>query len=203
MRYGLFIFTLTLAALYNKYYDGYLINLFKNNKKYIEMSIIAFAGLSIYLFMRKFPTESSSLLKHGSTFIKYVPIDKDSKRFFTPIFDLTSKSKGQSTYNHFSNNQNTFESVNNTNQLLTPNQNQNNVIHQNKATKRSVSETRKKYVASQQNWRCNHCNQQLDATFEVDHVHELQDGGTNDVSNLVALCRNCHGKKTLFNRLQK
>jgi 5-methylcytosine-specific restriction endonuclease McrA len=24
----------------------------------------------------------------------------------------------------------------------------------------------------------------------------LEYGGTNDVDNLVALCRNCHGKKT-------
>ena len=199
MRYGLLIFTLTTAALYNKYYDGYIIHLFQNNKKYLEMSIIGFAGLSIYLFMRKFPTESTSLLKHGSTFIKYMPIDKDSKRFFSPIFDLTSKSKthSQSIYEKFSNNQNTFESVNQSNNSL--NQNQNQI----KPTKRSVSETRKKYVASQQNWRCNHCNQQLDATFEVDHIHELQDGGNNEINNLVALCRNCHGKKTLLNRLQK
>lgn len=197
MRYGLLIFTLTIAALYNKYYDGYIIHLFQNNKKYLEMSIIAFAGLSIYLFMRKFPTESSSLLKHGSTFIKYVPIDKDSKRFFSPIFDLTSKStrQPQSMYDNFSNNQNTFESVNQSNTSLNRNQ--------IKPTKRSVSETRKKYIASQQNWHCNHCNQQLDATFEVDHIQELQDGGNNEINNLVALCRNCHGKKTLLNRLQK
>ena len=64
-------------------------------------------------------------------------------------------------------------------------------------TKRSVSETKKKYVASQQNWKCKKCNNQLNATFEVDHVIELNAGGSNHVSNLEALCRECHGKKTM------
>ena len=45
------------------------------------------------------------------------------------------------------------------------------------------------------------CQKILDATFEIDHKVELQHGGTNHVSNLEALCRNCHGQKTLLNRL--
>jgi predicted restriction endonuclease len=70
-------------------------------------------------------------------------------------------------------------------------------IHGSSRThKRSVSETKKKYIASQQNWKCNHCQQQLTAWFEVDHITRLDQGGTNDVENLVALCRNCHGEKT-------
>jgi hypothetical protein len=62
--------------------------------------------------------------------------------------------------------------------------------------KRSVSETKKKYIASKQNWKCKQCQQQLTAWFEVDHVKRLDQGGSNDVENLVALCRNCHGEKT-------
>jgi 5-methylcytosine-specific restriction endonuclease McrA len=65
-----------------------------------------------------------------------------------------------------------------------------------KATKRSVSETKKKYVASQQNWRCGQCNSQLNHTYEIDQRVRLEYGGSNDVNNLVALCRNCHGEKT-------
>ena len=64
-----------------------------------------------------------------------------------------------------------------------------------KGTKRSVSETKKKYVAAQQEWKCNNCAHQLNHTFEVDHKVDLRYGGTNHVSNLVALCRNCHGEK--------
>ena len=63
-------------------------------------------------------------------------------------------------------------------------------------TKRSVSETKKKYVASSQDWKCGQCKQQLDHTFEIDHKIRLEYGGGNDVQNLIALCRNCHGRKT-------
>ena len=71
-----------------------------------------------------------------------------------------------------------------------------------KGTKRSVSETKKKYVASQQGWKCAGCKSVLDATFEVDHKVDLQYGGTNQVNNLHALCRNCHGKKGMMNRIR-
>ena len=63
-------------------------------------------------------------------------------------------------------------------------------------SKRSVSETKKKYVAANQDWKCGHCDSQLDHTFEIDHKIRLEYGGGNDVQNLIALCRNCHGKKT-------
>ena len=72
-----------------------------------------------------------------------------------------------------------------------------------KTKTRSVSEARKKSVAASQGWRCSACNEMLSATYEVDHIIELQDGGTNDVSNLTAMCRNCHGEKTLQERLSR
>ena len=65
-----------------------------------------------------------------------------------------------------------------------------------KPVKRSVSETKKKFVASQQQWKCGNCKNQLNHTFEIDHKIRLEYGGTNDINNLVALCRNCHGEKT-------
>jgi len=70
-----------------------------------------------------------------------------------------------------------------------------------KATKRSVSETKKKFVASRQNWKCGDCNEQLSAWFEVDHKVRLEYGGSNHVDNLVALCRECHGRKTTMENL--
>jgi 5-methylcytosine-specific restriction endonuclease McrA len=106
----------------------------------------------------------------------------------SPIFDLTSK-----TENNFMAGLNGFQN---------PNQNQDLSIRQRlqlsgqKATKRSVSETKKKYVASIQDWKCGHCNNKLTHTFEVDHKVRLEHGGGNDPSNLVALCRECHGQKT-------
>lgn len=71
----------------------------------------------------------------------------------------------------------------------------------NNRVKRNVSESKKKYVASNQQWKCASCNDLLDATYEIDHITPLYKGGTNEVSNLKALCRNCHGKKTLMDRI--
>jgi 5-methylcytosine-specific restriction protein A len=69
------------------------------------------------------------------------------------------------------------------------------------STSRSVSETKKKYVASQQGWKCKKCQQSLTAWFEVDHEIRLEHGGSNEVDNLAALCRNCHGEKTAMENI--
>ena len=61
---------------------------------------------------------------------------------------------------------------------------------------RRVSEAAKKKVASAQSWRCAECTTILPSCYEVDHIVPLWKHGTNDVSNLRALCRNCHGCKT-------
>ncbi len=67
-----------------------------------------------------------------------------------------------------------------------------------KIHKRNVSSLTKKMVASNQEWKCGSCNQTLDYTYEIDHHIPLFIGGSNEISNLIALCRNCHGKKTLL-----
>jgi 5-methylcytosine-specific restriction endonuclease McrA len=66
---------------------------------------------------------------------------------------------------------------------------------------RQVSPLLKKKVAASQEWRCGHCKNLFDASYEVDHVVPLFKGGSNSESNLVALCRNCHGRKTVDDRL--
>jgi 5-methylcytosine-specific restriction protein A len=68
---------------------------------------------------------------------------------------------------------------------------------------RNVSNITKKIVASNQGWHCGHCHTQLDFTYEIDHIIPLFRGGTNDTRNLIALCRNCHGKKTIMERIKK
>jgi 5-methylcytosine-specific restriction enzyme A len=68
---------------------------------------------------------------------------------------------------------------------------------------RKVSDQLKKIVASQQKWNCKKCKNILDATYEVDHIIALEDGGNNDIHNLQALCRNCHGKKTMEDNIKR
>ena len=62
--------------------------------------------------------------------------------------------------------------------------------------KRYVSPFEAKRVAARQGWKCGACKQTLDATYEIDHVTPLFRGGTNDSSNLQALCRSCHISKS-------
>ena len=80
-------------------------------------------------------------------------------------------------------------------------QQQRDVLSEPKETKRSVSETKKKYVASMQDWKCGQCNKKLSHTFEIDHKIRLEHGGGNDATNLVALCRECHGEKTAMENM--
>ncbi len=68
---------------------------------------------------------------------------------------------------------------------------------------RKVSEQLKKQIAAQQGWKCKRCHVMLDATYEVDHIRALEDGGTNDITNLQALCRNCHGNKSLQDNIKR
>jgi len=68
--------------------------------------------------------------------------------------------------------------------------------------KRNVTGLTKKKVAADQGWKCGNCGQTLDETYEVDHKRALFQGGSNDVSNLVALCPHCHRKKTVNERIK-
>jgi hypothetical protein len=130
------------------------------------------------------------MLLYANNVIKFMPIDKSSMDMLSPIIDFTSKNDNQSFMESFNDiNTNKFPSgfTNEDKRILNSGKN---------GTKRSVSETKKKYVAANQDWKCGHCNSQLDHTFEIDHKIRLEYGGGNDVQNLIALCRNCHGKKT-------
>lgn len=61
---------------------------------------------------------------------------------------------------------------------------------------RRVTERTKKRIASAQRWKCADCAELLSSAFQVDHVVPLWKGGSNDESNLRALCPNCHALKT-------
>ena len=69
---------------------------------------------------------------------------------------------------------------------------------------RNVTPFSKKIVAESGGWRCAcGCNRALDASFEVDHIIPLSEGGTNHQSNLQALRSECHKLKTSFERSRR
>lgn len=190
MKLELFIFGITAFLVFNTYYDGKYLKIFHSWQKEIKMSTFAFIGLSLYIFLKKNPGQSQTMLSHANDIIRYMPISRSSADMLTPFLD-------------FANKKSLFQDANNgVTEGLANGRRQAQMeakimsSGRNNATKRSVSETKKKFVAAQQSWKCGHCDRQLPAWYEVDHIVRLEHGGSNNVDNLVALCRDCHGKKT-------
>lgn len=191
MKLEVVILGTTAFLIANTYHNGKYVALLKSWKKYYQMAFYGFLGFSLYLFIKRHPGESHSLMKHANGIIKYMPIDKNTSDFLTPVFDFTGHALGN-------------QPPDRENRILNSGSLQNGLSPNgagNGTTKRSVSETKKKYVASQQNWKCRDCTEQLTAWFEVHHKTPLESGGSNHIDNLVALCRNCHGAHTALDNL--
>lgn len=195
------VIMITLFFIVNAYKDNKYTKYLKSMIKYYNVALIGFGGLSFYLFMKKHPTKAFSGISAARELLKTLPVDNNAGYLFDPIFNDIDVNF--SKYNSNENNNINYINNNTTpiNSFTSSLNNDRQMENGSKTTKRSVSETKKKYVASQQNWKCGHCQNQLNAWFEVDHKHSLETGGTNHVSNLVALCRECHGKKTAMERM--
>jgi len=165
------------------------------------MAGIAFAAYSLYMMIRKNPTDTKNMILYANQAVKHLPIDKSTMDMLTPIFDFTS---GQSFMGDGSLGNGFMDTMSRNlyddyqpsifSQQQQPHQSV--AVAAKKNVKRSVSETKKKYVAYMQDWKCGACDAKLTHTFEIDHKIRLERGGQNDTSNLVALCRECHGQKT-------
>jgi hypothetical protein len=166
-------------------------------KKYYKMIFYVILGVGIYVLLKRNPEQGRNMLLYANNMVKFMPIDKTSMDMLSPIIDFTSKDseEDESFMESFNGITNTgFTNPGFTNPGFCG---ERRMLNSGKnGTKRSVSETKKKYVASSQDWKCGQCKQQLDHTFEIDHKMRLEYGGGNDVQNLIALCRNCHGRKT-------
>lgn len=191
MRIEILLFLVAGLIMANIYTDGKYLKLMLTWKKYYQMAGVAFAAFMIYILIKKNPLRTREIVSMSNEYVKYLPIDKDTSNLISPILDFTSKQ-------NFTNNHN-----NDTYPIVSAMQrSENRIVNSGKkGTKRSVSETKKKFVAAQQQWNCGDCKKQLPAWFEVDHKIRLEHGGSNHVDNLVALCRDCHGKKTAIENL--
>ena len=186
MRLEIFVLGLTAFFVYNAYTDGKYTKMLLSFKKYYKMIFYVVLGVGIYILLKRNPDQGRNMLLYANNVVKFMPIDKSSMDMLSPIIDFTSANEESSF----------MESVNGI--YSNPGfSGEKRMMNSGKnGTKRSVSETKKKYVASNQDWKCGNCQAQLDHTFEIDHKVRLEYGGGNDVQNLIALCRNCHGRKT-------
>jgi len=194
MRLEIFILGLTAFFVYNTYQDGKYTKMMLSFKKYYKMIFYVLLGVGIYILLKRNPQQGKNMLLYANNVVKFMPIDKTAMDVLSPIIDFTNSSERSfmESFNDMEPSQSHFAQDSHL-----QSQSHTRLGQSGKgATKRSVSETKKKYVASSQDWKCGHCQNQLDHTFEIDHRIRLEYGGGNDVQNLIALCRNCHGKKT-------
>lgn len=190
MRLEIFVLGLTAFFIYNAYSDGQYTKMFWSFRKYYKMIFYAALGIGIYILLKRNPDQGRNMLLYANNMVKFMPIDKSSMDMLSPIIDSTTGGDESRSFMESFNDidlSNMGSGFCSERRILSSGKN---------GTKRSVSETKKKYVAASQDWKCSGCQQQLDHTFEIDHKLRLEYGGGNDVQNLVALCRNCHGRKT-------
>jgi hypothetical protein len=196
MRFEIVLILITGLIIANIYTEGKILKLLYSWKKYYQMAGVLFGAFAIYWLIKKNPAQAGQILTASNDYVKYLPVDKNTSSIISPILDFTSRQQfsggGLGAMQDFNN------------PIIEPRQKsaEEKIMNSGKkATKRSVSETKKKFVAWNQNWKCGKCGNQLNAWFEVDHKVRLEHGGTNHVDNLVALCRECHGHKTAVENL--
>lgn len=177
-----------MVNMFYSYYHG------KNIFKCLESHLLDICYVGYFV---KNPERAKTMIVASNEYLKYLPVDKDTSSFISPLLDFTSKYD----FSRGGNNSNMNNNINMV-QGGGTNQSEQRILKSGKqTTKRSVSETKKKFVAARQNWHCGKCQKQLPAWFEVDHTVRLEHGGSNHVDNLVALCRDCHGEKTAMENL--
>lgn len=228
MRIEIIIFFIAAAIIANIYTDGKVLTMALSWKKYYKMAAVAFGAMALYWLIRRNPNNAKNIVMTTNEYIKYLPLDRSTTSFVNPILDFTAKHSFENDtakpflemptppLPQYTNSNGggggggngggigvglagggiTAASMANippsARRMLQSGKN---------SSKRSVSETKKKFVAANQSWKCGSCQKQLPAWFEVDHKIRLEYGGSNHIDNLVALCRHCHGEKTTIENL--
>lgn len=174
--------------IYDFYHKGKIMQKINSLKKYYKNISYILMLVFVYMLIKFKDKNSHEILYYGYNMIKQLPLNHSNTELFSSVFDITHNKEpfiaglNQSTMNQM---------------------HPANVPRLSTSTKRNVSEAKKRYVASSQGWKCANCNQQLNHTFEVDHKVRLEYGGSNEIDNLSALCRNCHGLKTANENINK
>lgn len=191
MRIEIVILLIGAVLVYNVYTDGLWLRKIMSYKKYMTIGAIILGSLFLCWLFRRNPSSAVKMLQHSNEYLKYLPIDGGATQMITPILDFTlNKSFPRSVEQPFVDmNMQSFD------------QGSVEVGGGGSKTKRSVSESKKRFVASQQNWLCKKCGEMLPPTYEIDHVVRLDRGGSNELSNLAALCPSCHRHKTLMENM--
>ena len=75
MRFEIIIIIITILVMGNIYTDGKYLAMAMTWKKYYQMAVIGFVGLSAYVFMKKYHTQMLNIFSDASKMVKYMQID--------------------------------------------------------------------------------------------------------------------------------
>ena len=147
MRLELYIIIIAGFIIANIYTDGKYAKMLMSGKKYYQMAGVAFGALMIYILFKRNPLRANQILSASNDYLRYLPIDRNTTNMISPILDFTSRQQ-------FAEQQHHQDGGNHVHPVLampdTSNVTGEARIMQSgkKATKRSVSETKKKFVAA-------------------------------------------------------
>ena len=176
--YAYLVLVVTFAVAANHYYDNKLFSyVYLKYRKYFNILLILLVGIFIFYSLNMQTEKWRHMIEKTN---RYLP--DDMQQAIHPVLDFTNK--------HFAD-QVLEASVQRHQPLMT----------ERIKIMRNVSEKTKKIVAGGQSWKCAMCYDILPPTYEVDHIMRLEFGGSNDISNLQALCPNCHRKKTMLEKM--
>jgi len=69
--------------------------------------------------------------------------------------------------------------------------------------RKKISQPTRIKIAASQLWKCKHCKMLFnEGGWDINHIVRVSLGGTNELSNLEALCKNCHGIVTANERIR-
>jgi hypothetical protein len=140
MRLEIFVLGLTAFFVYNAYTDGKYTKMVMSFKKYYKMIFYSLLGIGIYYMLKRNPSRGKDMLFYANNVVKCLPIDKTSMDMLSPIIDFTGTS-----------NSSFMEGFNDIEPSAPGFCSERRIQSSGRgSTKRSVSETKKKYVAANQ-----------------------------------------------------
>ena len=159
MRLEIVLFLVVGFIMANIYTDGKYLKRLLSYKKYYQMAGVAFGGLVLYWLLKKNPRGAHEMIRTSNEYLKHLAIDSNAAGIISPILDFTTKQEmvhngGGGGYGHGTNSlYNIFARdpmAPPTRQAEMKLMNSGGIANGVKKTKRSVSETKKKFVASRQ-----------------------------------------------------
>jgi hypothetical protein len=146
-------------------------------------------ALTVYYILKYNPAKAKQIICSSDEYLKYMPIDKTQVVLFL-LYWISPKQK----WGELEGENRTVLGFDTTASHHRRGRTQTTPRLNGRCPKR------RKVRGVRQQWHCGNCNNILN--HEIDHIISLNNGGSNHVDNLVALCPACHREKTAMENME-